>query len=151
MKTDNQDQLAFPFHIFAAEQLNPLSGQTMTATETCIAQLLMEATSAQPIKIADIIVQVAEIVGERLNERQIKIIVRSFRRDRAFPILSRRATPAGYWWCQSLEEMKEFALLWQSQYFDEMRTLWVMMKHHYPRLAGQMRLPNLDPPDSQRR
>lgn len=136
-------QPAFPFYVFEEEVLNPLSGQQMTPMETFIAQLFLEATSEKPIQMAQVIAEVADVFGEELSMRQLKIIVRSFRRDRAFPILSRRSKPAGYWWCQSVEEMKEFAQLWQSQYFDEMRTLYVMMKHNYPRLAGQMKLPNV--------
>lgn len=136
-------QLSFPFHLFEEEVLNPLNGQQMTEQEIFIAGLILDASSEKPIKMDEIIERFAENYGESLSVRQLKIIVRSFRRDRAFPILSRRSAPAGYWWCQSVAEMKEFAQLWQSQYFDEMRTLYVMMKHNFPRLAGQLRLPNV--------
>ena len=136
-------QLSFPFYVFEEEILNPLGGQQMTVQEVFIAQLILEASSAKPVKMDEIIEQFRKTFGENLSVRQLKVIVRAFRRDRAFPILSRRSKPAGYWWCQSVEEMKEFSNLWQSQYFDEMRTLYVMMRHNYPRLAGQLRLPNI--------
>lgn len=80
-----EQQLSFPFYLFEMEILDPLNGQQMSATETCIAQLLLETTSEKPVKMAEIISQVADITGDQLNERQVKIIVRSFRRDRAFP------------------------------------------------------------------
>lgn len=140
--SDETKQLSFPFHVFEEERLNPLNGQQMTPEETFIAQIILEGTSEKPIKMQEIIDGYRDVFAEKLSERQLKIIIRSFRRDRAFPILSRRANPAGYWWCQSVAEMKEFAQLWQSQYFDEMRTLYVMMKHNFPHLAGQLRLPN---------
>ncbi|HQU82979.1 MAG TPA: hypothetical protein PKY59_07645 [Pyrinomonadaceae bacterium] len=139
---DKTKQLSFPFHVFEEEVLNPINGQQMSPEETFIAQMILDGTSEKPIKMQQIIDDYVDVFGEKLSERQLKIIIRSFRRDRAFPILSRRAAPAGYWWCQSVAEMKEFARLWQSQYFDEMRTLYVMMKHNFPQLAGQMRLPN---------
>lgn len=142
MPEETKGQLSFPFHVFAEEVLNPLSGQEMTPQEIFIAQLILEATTEKPIKMDEIIKDYQKTFNEKLSVRQLKIIVRSFRRDRAFPILSRRAAPAGYWWCQTMDEMKEFSQLWQSQYFDEMRTLYVMLKHNYPRLAGQMRLPS---------
>lgn len=138
----NEKQMSFPFFIFEEELLNPLNGQQMSAEETFIAQLILDGTSEKPVKMQRIIDEYEEVFGETISERQIKIIIRSFRRERAFPILTRRSKPAGYWWCQSVEEMKNFAQLWQSQYFDEMRTLYIMMKHNYPKLAGQLRLPN---------
>lgn len=139
---NDEKQMSFPFFIFEEELLNPLNGQQMSPEETFIAQLILDGTSEKPVKMQRIIDEYQEVFGETISERQIKIIIRSFRRDRAFPILTRRSKPAGYWWCQSVEEMKNFAQLWQSQYFDEMRTLYIMMKHNYPKLAGQLRLPN---------
>lgn len=136
-------QLAFPFEIFEQELINPLNGQQMNDTESYIASLLLGASSEKPIKMAEIISACADALGETISERQVKIIIRNLRRNHAFPILTRRANPAGYWWCQSIDEMKEFARLWQSQYFDEMRTLYVMMKHNYPKLAGQLRLSDI--------
>lgn len=137
---NDEKQMSFPFFIFEEEMLNPLNGQQMSAEETFIAQLILDGSSEKPVKMQRIIDEYQEVLGETISERQIKIIIRSFRRDRAFPILTRRSKPAGYWWCQSVAEMKNFAQLWQSQYFDEMRTLYIMMKHNYPKLAGQLRL-----------
>lgn len=134
-------QLAFPFQVFEEELLNPLTSRHLTETEELIANLLLGATSEKPMKMAELISVCEDSLHKRLSERQIKIIIRNLRRDHAFPILTRRANPAGYWWCQSADEMKEFARLWQSQYFDEMMTLHIMMRRNYPRLAGQMRLP----------
>jgi hypothetical protein len=136
-------QLAFPFEAFEEELLNPLNGVPLTDEESFVASLLLDATSEKPMKTEEIIERVADALGVRLSFRQLKIVIRSLRRNHAFPILSRRSKPAGLWWCQSPDEMKEFARLWQSQYFDEMRTLYVMMKHNYPRLAGQMRFTDI--------
>lgn len=137
------EQLAFPFEIFEQELLNPLNGQKMNEIESYIASLLLEASSEKPIQIKEIIEAVKANSKKRISERKVKDIIRSLRRNHAFPVLSRKEAPAGYWWCQSIDEMKEFAKLWQSQYFDEMRTLYVMMKHNFPRLAGQMRLSDI--------
>lgn len=143
METTATKQLAFPFQVFEDEILNPLNGVQLSETEAFVANLLLDATSENPMKTAQIIEAVADGLGEKISFRQLKKIIRSLRVNHAFPILSRRSKPAGLWWCQSIDEMKEFARLWQSQYFDEMRTLYVMMKRNYPRLAGQLRLPNV--------
>lgn len=136
-------QMSFPFQVFEEEVLNPLGGVKLSPTEEFVANLLLDASAENPLKTAQIIEMVADGLGEEISFRELKKIIRSLRVNHAFPILSRRSKPAGLWWCQSIDEMKEFARLWQSQYFDEMRTLYVMMKHNYPRLAGQMRLPNV--------
>lgn len=136
-------QMAFPFLIFEEEIINPLGGVELSAIESFIASLLLDATSEKPVKMAAIIEACADTLGAKISERKVKILIRSLRLNHAFPIITRRAKPAGYWWCGSVEEMKEFARLWQSQYFDEMRTLHVMMKHNFPRLAGQMRIADI--------
>ncbi len=136
-----EGQLSFPFEVLAEALTNPIAGRQLTAIEGFIAHLLLEASSEKPIQTKEIIERVNSDLDLDLNFRELKKIIRSLRRNHAFPILTRRSKPAGYWWCQSIDEMKDFARLWQSQYFDEMVTLSVILKANYPRLAGQMRLP----------
>lgn len=145
--TTNAKQLAFPFQIFEEELINPLNGVQLTPIEEFISNLLLDATSACPLRADNIREKVMIGLEIDLSFRELKKIIRSLRRNHAFPILTRRSSPAGYWWCASADEMKEFARLWQSQYYDEMRTLYVMMKHNYPRLAGQLRLPQVSASD----
>lgn len=137
---DHTEQQAFPFRIFEEEMVAPVFGNELSEIERYIASMLLDAESETPVSMAQIIERVAELKNTTLSNRQVRVIIRSLRRDHAFPILSRRKAPSGYWWCRSSAEMKEFTVLWQSQYFDEMMTLHVMVKHNYPRLAGQMRL-----------
>lgn len=139
---NDKKQMAFPFQVYEEGILNPLNGVQLNDVEAFVANLLLDATSEKPMKTEQIIAAVADGLNEKISFRQLKKVIRSLRVNHAFPILSRRSKPAGLWWCQSIDEMKEFARLWQSQYFDEMRTLYLMMKHNYPRLAGQLRLPN---------
>lgn len=144
MKTSaTPQQLSFPFQVFEEEIVNPLNGQQMTETEEFIATLLLDASSEKPIKMAEIINAVADAFNEQISERQVKIIIRSFRRERGFPILTRRSKPAGYWWCVSQKDMQTFEKMWLSQVMDELITLQIMKKRNYPRLAGQLRLPNV--------
>ena len=139
----DEKQMTFPFQVLEDEMMNPIAGRELTATEEFISILLLDASSEKPIKTDEIIRRLKAEKNIEINFRELKKIIRSLRRNHAFPILTRRAKPAGYWWCQSISEMKEFARLWQSQYFDEMVTLSVILKVNYPKLAGQMRLPNL--------
>jgi hypothetical protein len=142
----SEKQLSFPFQVIEDAMMNPLEGRELTKLEAHIAVLLLDASSEKPIKTDEIIKRVSSDLSIELNFRELKKIIRSLRRNHAFPILTRRSKPAGYWWCQSIEEMKEFARLWQSQYFDEMITLSVILKTNYPKLAGQLRLPNVSTP-----
>lgn len=139
----SEKQLSFPFQVLEQAIINPLDGQRMTATEEFISILLLEASSEKPIKTDEIIARMKADLNVEISFRELKKIIRSLRRNHAFPILTRRSKPAGYWWCQSIDEMREFARLWQSQYFDEMVTLSVILKTNYPRLAGQMRLDDI--------
>ncbi len=141
----DEKQLNFPFQVYEEEFINPIAGRQLTDAEAFISELLLGASSEKPITSDEIIRRVNEsALGIELSFRELKKIIRSLRRHHAFPILTRRSKPAGYWWCASLGEMREFARLWQSQYFDEMMTLTVILKANYPKLAGQMRLPNLE-------
>lgn len=143
MKT-SEKQLMFPFQLLEEEIMNPIAGRQLTEVEAFIAGLLLDASSENPIKTDEIIRRVGDSnLQVELNFRELKKIIRSLRRNHAFPILTRRSKPAGYWWCASIAEMREFAKLWQSQYFDEMVTLSVILKANYPKLAGQMRISDI--------
>ena len=136
-------QLSFPFEVFEEEILSPIKGAALTENESFVASLLLNASSEKPMKTDDIRAAIKNALDVDVSFRQIKQIIRSLRRNHAFPILSRRSKPAGLWWCQSVAEMKEFTRLWQSQYFDEMVTLSVILKTNYPKLAGQMRISDI--------
>ena len=138
-----QKQLSFPFEVFEEELATPIKGVALTENEAFVASLLLSATSEKPMKTDDLRNAIKNQSDQDVSFREIKKIIRSLRRNHAFPILSRRSKPAGLWWCQSISEMKEFTRLWQSQYFDEMTTLWLMMKHNYPKLAGQLRISDI--------
>lgn len=144
MKADTK-QLSFPFEVFEEELINPVKGLPLTETEAFVASLLLSATSEKPMKTIELRTAIKNNLDQDVGFRQIKIIIRNLRRNHAFPILSRRSKPAGLWWCQSVSEMKEFTRMWQSQYFDEMFTLWLIMKNNYPKLAGQMRISDISP------
>lgn len=133
-------QPEFPFEVFEEEMVNPLKGVELSEMELFIASLLLAATSAKPIKMAGIIEAVENARGVTLTNRQVRIIMRSLRRNHAFPICTRKGSPAGYYWGRSEKELEEFAGVWMAQYKDEAQTLHIMLKTNYPRLAGQMRL-----------
>ena len=134
------EQLELNFDILEEEIINPLKGVELSGIEGFVASLLLEASGEKPLKMADIIEAVRVGRQEKISERQVKIIINSLRNDHELPILSRRSQPAGYWWCGSEDEMKEFESMWFSQIRNELNTLR-KMKKHYRRLAGQMTLP----------
>lgn len=139
----NENQISFPFEVFEEELANPLFGHQLSEVEAFISRLLLDASSEKPIQIREVISRVESSLGRRINEREVKDTVRSLRRNHAFPILSRRGAPAGYYWCSSTQEMKEFSRRWMASYFDEMVTLSIIVKHNFPRLAGQMRIADI--------
>ncbi len=139
----NIKQTELPFQILEEAIISPIAGRELSETEEFISILLLDASSEQPIKTDEIIERLKSEKRTTIGFRALKKIIRSLRRDQAFPILTRRAKPAGYFWCRSTAEMEQFAKLWQSQYFDEMKTLSIMLKANYPKLAGQMQLPSL--------
>ena len=130
----------FKFEVFEHELLNPLRGHKLGDNELFIANLLLDATSATPMKIQDIREALHRNGRSAVSVRMVKRIVRALRKDHAFPILSRRGEPAGFWWCASAEEMEEFIKLFRGQALDELHTLSKVVKENYPALAGQLRL-----------
>ena len=139
----DEKQLAFPFQVLEDEMMSPISERELTATEEFISILLLDASGEKPIKSQQIIERLKADLNIEISFRELKKIMRSLRRHHAFPIITRRAKPAGYWWCVSQAQFEEFERLWESQFYDEMITLQIMKKANYPKLAGQMRLPNL--------
>jgi len=129
------------FLAFERELLNPLAGIALSGQELFIANLLLDATAALPIGISRIRHEAAK--GEEgfiVDERQVKDIVRTLRKQHGLPILSRRRKPSGYWWCGSKEEMETYIAAARSQPLDELHTLSKMVKQNYPELAGQLNL-----------
>ena len=127
------------FEIFEQEILNPLQGHELSELETYIASLLLEATQQNPIMIAKIIQKVSEQMAVRVSDRRVKAIIRKLRKEPVFPILSSREKPYGYWWCGSEQEMKEFIEHFLAQPFDELQTIWRIVRKRYPALAGQLK------------
>jgi len=132
-------QADLPYDVFEDELLAPIRGVALSELETFVATLLLRHSSEVPIKIATVIeaIKTRQII---VSDRQVKSIIRGFRRDRTFPICSRKSKPAGYWWGRTEAELEEFVTSWKSQYLDEAKTLSLMIKANYPRLAGQMKL-----------
>ena len=131
-----QEQLKF--ELYEDEVLQPLKGHELSDLEGYVASLLLHATSEQPIGIADIIRFVQINLRKTISARLVKGTIRTLRKDHLFPILARRASPAGYWWCASADEMESFIESFRAQALDELHTISAMVKHHYPALAGQL-------------
>lgn len=133
-----QDDL--PFETFEEAVMKPWTGIDMTDAERFIAGLILEATTARPIKQAEIIIAVHRDLQCTVTERQVRLIVRNLRRMHGFPVCTRKGAPAGYWWGRTEAELEEFIRVWKAQFVDEAQTLSIMIKKNFPRLAGQMRL-----------
>ncbi len=134
----------FKFQLFEQELLNPLRGHQLSQTKEFVGALLLSASSQQPKRIAEIIVACGRALGEWLTEREVKEVIRSLRKEHAFPILSRRHKPAGLWWCGSSEEMDQFIKSFRKQALDELHTLSKIVRENYPALAGQLTLEDCD-------
>ena len=128
------------FEVLEHELLNPLRGHKLTEQEEFVANLLLDASSRCPMKIEQIIIAMGQRLGHWLKPREVKAIVRTLRKDHAFPIISRRRTPAGLWWCASADEMNAFIETFRRQALDELHTLSKIVNQNYPALAGQLRL-----------
>ena len=133
-------QADLPFEIFEDEVLAPLKGVDLTDLEHFVAVMLLRATTEVPVKQQAIINAAFERRGVTLSDRKVREIIRSLRRDRTFPICSRKGAPAGYWWGRTEAELEEFIRVWKAQFIDEATTLSIMIKANFPRLAGQLRL-----------
>lgn len=125
---------------FEHELLNPLRGHDLTPLESFVASLLLSASAEKPLDNAALRRAVKTQMSIDVGERVMKSVIRGLRKAHAFPIISRREKPAGYWWASSAEEFKGFIAVFQSQYKDEAHTLSRMIRENYPELAGQLRL-----------
>jgi hypothetical protein len=126
--------------IYEYELLNPLRGHELTELESYVANLLLTANSERPIDNEAVRVAVELRFERQISDREVKAIIRILRKDHAFPIISRRKKPHGYWWCQSKREMEEFVDTFKSQALDELHTLSRIVKENFPELAGQLKL-----------
>jgi len=106
--------------------------------EQAILELLKTATKAKPIKNAAIASSVYLATGERLSERRVKKIISGLR-NRAYPILASREKPFGYFWCGSIQELKDYETTYLNQAKKEFKTMRNMRKN-YQILAGQQSL-----------
>ena len=131
------------FEIYERGLLSPLRGHNLSSIESFVADLLLGASSAVPMDGARIAYEASARFDVEINERRVKDIIRTLRKDHHFPILARRKKPSGYWWCASKEEMKEFIETFKSQALDELHTLSKIVNENYPELAGQLKLEDL--------
>lgn len=134
------EQAALPFAILEDEILAPIKGVDLTEIEFFVARLLLRATTEVLVKQQAIIQAIQLERGVTLDPRKVREIIRGLRRDRTFPICSRKGAPAGYWWGRTETELEEFIKVWKAQFIDEATTLSIMIKANFPRLAGQLRL-----------
>jgi hypothetical protein len=132
------------FRIFELEILDPLGGRELNRVEFFIAHLLLGGTADAPIGLADIRRRAVGELGKPLNPRTVKAVIRRLRRNHKLPILSSRSAPAGYWWCNSLDEMNRFIAYFRGVALDELYTLSQIVKHNYPALAGQLAFVDLE-------
>src|SRR5215470_15988361 len=93
------------YSIFEFELLNPLRGHTLTDLESYIASLLLGASAEKPVTNEEIRIAVKLKLGTSIKERAVKDVIRTLRKERSFPIIASRTRPAGYWWCNSKQEM----------------------------------------------
>lgn len=118
---------------------DPIRGLDLTALERLIANRIRSASAERPVQIRELTAE-AERQRIRISARRVKDIVRTLRKDHQLPILARRERPFGYFWCSSVEEMKQFIETFSSQARDEFYTLGRVVRANYPELAGQLRL-----------
>lgn len=125
---------------FEHELLNPLRGHDLSPLESFVASLLLDASAKKPLDNAALRRAVKTQMQFDCSVRFMKSIIRELRKGHAFPIVSRREKPAGYWWAASAEEMAAFIGVFRSQALDELHTLSRIVRENYPALAGQLRL-----------
>ena len=126
--------------IFEYELLNPLRGHKLSELEEYVANLLLDASSEHPIGNEQICVSIKLRFKQAIGSRAVKGIIRTLRKDHAFPIIARRKKPNGYWWCASKREMEAFIESFRAQALDELHTLGRIVRENFPELAGQLRL-----------
>jgi hypothetical protein len=126
--------------IFEYELFNPLRGHKLSEIESYVANLLLSANSERPIDNEAVRVAIELKFEKKIVAREVKAIIRVLRKDHAFPIISRRNKPHGYWWCQSRREMEAFIDTFRSQALDELHTLSRIIKENFPELVGQLKL-----------
>lgn len=132
--------------VYERELLSPLAGKNLSHVEQLVAELLLKATADRPIQIKHIITWLRDNHRIRTNERAVKELIRTLRKQHALPILASRGTgkqgrkkhPAGYWWAHSADEMRQFIDEFSKQARDEFHTLGRMVRGNYPELAGQL-------------
>lgn len=136
------------FKVFEREMIHPLHGVQLTRNEEFVAGLLLQADAEHTYTIKDIIRCSEQVLARPLTMRTVQGTVRRLRKLHKFPILSTKNPPFGYWWCGSVEEMKNFVEEWRRQAMDELHTLSQMVRHNFPALAGQLRLPEMEEDDA---
>lgn len=129
------------------ELFNPLRGHHLTEMEQYVALLLIDAQAERPITNEGIRIAVEVHMHQTIDDRSVKRIIRTLRKDHSFPIIANKQSPPGYWYCRSKAEMEEFIERFRAQPLDQLHTLSRMVKAHFPELAGQLRFDDMEPPD----
>lgn len=125
------------YELFEEALLRPLHGLDLTDDESFVAAMLLEAKASSPIGIKRLRRALAE-AGMPRTERHVKEIIRTLRKQHRLPIISRRTNSGGFWWCENEEQMREYYDHASSQPKDSFETLHGMIRHNFPRLAGQL-------------
>lgn len=125
------------YSLFEETLLAPLHGLNLADDEQFVAAMLLEAKASSPIGIKRLRRALAE-AGMPRTERYVKEIIRTLRKKHRLPIISRRKEGGGFWWCENEEQMREYYDHASSQPKDSFETLHGMIRHNFPRLAGQL-------------
>jgi hypothetical protein len=129
---------------FEFELFNPLRGHELSDLEQYVALLLIRASAERPITNDEICVSVELHLGQKVDQRTVKKVIRTLRKDHSFPIIANRVRPFGYWWCNSKSEMESYIETFRSQALDELHTLGRIVKANFPELAGQLRFDDME-------
>ncbi|HQZ81615.1 MAG TPA: hypothetical protein PLR83_00215 [Pyrinomonadaceae bacterium] len=138
--TEVEPNRFLPEETVEEEIINPASSVGLSNIEIVVVGRLLRATTTEPVKQRELIAEVTRESQTLLTNRTVRLMIRRFRRERGFPICSRKGFPAGYWWGRTEPEVEEFAKVFFAQIKDEASTVAIMLKKNYPRLAGQMTL-----------
>lgn len=125
-------------HADLAERVGTIPAKDMELREYQLARLVAEHDAEHPIQLKELV----EETG--LGEREIKGIFRTLRDLHALPIGASRQKPFGYYWITTKEGFLSYYHTARAQAMAELVTLEKMARKHWPELAGQMKLPEIE-------
>lgn len=126
-------------HSGLAERLGTIPAKALEPREYQLARIVAEHDAEHPVQLKELV----EETG--LGEREIKGIFRTLRDLHALPIGASRQKPFGYYWITTKEGFLNYYHTARSQAMAELVTLEKMARKHWPELAGQMKLPEIEP------